>query len=454
MRYMTEPYKLLHDDIFALILVKDGDFVWDPATTPTLRNVNLEVKRGQKVAVCGSVSARKSSMLYAILGEVSKTLGTVDISGSIAYVSQTSWIQSGTIQDNILYGKPMNKTMYEKAIKACALDKDIEEFKHGDLTEIGQRGLNMSEGQKQRIQLARAVYNDADIYLLDDLFSVVDAHTAASLFNGKTVILVTHQVEFLSSVNTILVMKDGQVTQLGTYEELLMVGTAFEQLAGIPTKGLAGVQLTEEEKKATGNVGWKTFLDYVVISKGLWFFALTIVSHIGFVGLQAAASYWLAFASKSFFNKFKDSIFNAPMVFFDSTPVGRILTRASSDQSVIDFDIPFSIAYVIGAGIEILTMIAIMDSITWQVLIVAIIAVTASKYAQPTARELMRINGNTKAPMMNYASEISLGLATIQAFKMQDRSIYERDPDHSCFSTGFYSKQFCISRVGWPLTFI
>ena len=137
--------------------------------------------------------------------------------------------------------------------------------------------------------------------------------------------------------------------------------------AEIPTKGLAGVQLTEEEEKATGNVGWKTFLDYVVISEGLWFLALTIISHIGFVGLQAAASYWLAFgipipkittimlisvytllsttsiffvflrsffatllglkASKSFFSKFTDSISNAPMVFFDSTPVGRILTR-------------------------------------------------------------------------------------------------------------------------------
>ncbi|GJZ23519.1 ABC transporter C family member 8-like protein isoform X1 [Tanacetum coccineum] len=144
----------------------------------TLRKVNLEVKRGQKVAVCASVGAGKSSMLYAILGEV-------DVSGSIAYVSQTSWIQSGTIQDNILYGKPMNRTMYEKAIKACALDKDIEAFKHGDLTEIGQRGLNMSGGQKQRIQLARAVYNDADIYLLDDPFSAVDAHTAATLFNAR-----------------------------------------------------------------------------------------------------------------------------------------------------------------------------------------------------------------------------------------------------------------------------
>jgi ABC-type multidrug transport system fused ATPase/permease subunit len=106
----------------------------------------------------------------------------VEVFGSVAYVSQNSWIQSGTVRDNILFGKPYNKELYEKAIKSCALDKDIENFDHGDLTEIGQRGLNMSGGQKQRIQLARAVYNDADVYLLDDPFSAVDAHTAAVLF--------------------------------------------------------------------------------------------------------------------------------------------------------------------------------------------------------------------------------------------------------------------------------
>jgi ABC-type multidrug transport system fused ATPase/permease subunit len=107
----------------------------------------------------------------------------VNVGGTLAYVSQSSWIQSGTVRDNILFGKPMNKARYENAIKACALDEDINDLSHGDLTEIGQRGINLSGGQKQRIQLARAVYNDADIYLLDDPFSAVDAHTAAILFN-------------------------------------------------------------------------------------------------------------------------------------------------------------------------------------------------------------------------------------------------------------------------------
>jgi ABC-type multidrug transport system fused ATPase/permease subunit len=107
------------------------------------------------------------------------------MSGSIAYVPQTPWIQSGTVRDNILFGKPMNNEEYDRAIRCCALDKDMENFPHGDLTEIGQRGLNMSGGQKQRIQLARAVYNGADVYLLDDPFSAVDAHTAATLFNVR-----------------------------------------------------------------------------------------------------------------------------------------------------------------------------------------------------------------------------------------------------------------------------
>ncbi|CAI9278642.1 unnamed protein product [Lactuca saligna] len=184
----------------------------------------------QKVAVCGSVGTGKSSLLYAILGEISKTLGTVGVFGSIAYVIQTSWIQSRTIQDNISNGKPMERSKYEKSIKACALDKDIEAFNHGDLTKIGQRGLNMSGVHKQRIQLARAVYNDVDIYLLDDPSSALYADTTTTLFNKKTIILITHEVEFLSSIDNILVMKDDKVTQSGNYEELLMAGTAFEEL--------------------------------------------------------------------------------------------------------------------------------------------------------------------------------------------------------------------------------
>ncbi|BAT98415.1 hypothetical protein VIGAN_09207000 [Vigna angularis var. angularis] len=487
--------------------IQGGNFIWDhESVSPTLRDVNLEIKWGQKIAICGPVGAGKSSLLYAVLGEIPKISGTVNVFGNIAYVSQTSWIQSGTVRENILFGKPMEKTRYESAIKVCALDKDINDFSHGDLTEIGQRGINMSGGQKQRIQLARAVYNDADIYLLDDPFSAVDAHTAAILFKDcvmtalreKTVILVTHQVEFLSEVDTILVMKGGKVTESGKYENLLTTGTAFEQLVSahkeaiteldqnnenrthrqesqdvyknqsegeISTEGQLGMQLTQEEEKEIGDVGFKTFWDYISFSRGPLMLFYIILAQCAFVALQTASTVWLALAidipkitsaflvglyslisfsgaafvyiralltsylglnaSKAFFTSFNTAIFNAPMLFFDSTPIGRILTRASSDLSTLDFDIPYSISFVTCVPIEILVAIGLMVLVTWPVLIVAIPAIVASKYVQEyyqaSSRELMRINGTTKAPVMNFAAETSLGVVTVRAFDMVER---------------------------------
>ncbi|KAL6006014.1 hypothetical protein ACLOJK_040059 [Asimina triloba] len=496
------------------IRIHKGVFSWNPnASAPTLRCINLEVSRGKKVAICGPVGAGKSSLLYALLGEIPKVSGSVDVFGSIAYVSQSSWIQSGTIRDNILFGKEMDEKRYKEAIRVCALDKDIDNFDHGDLTEIGQRGLNLSGGQKQRLQLARAVYNDADTYLLDDPFSAVDAHTAAILFNdcvmaalqNKTVILVTHQVEFLAEADQILVMEDGHITESGNYAELLEAGTAFEQLvsahhdsmtgfdnakmawvgkakkedgdqpdSGQPAskkessqgkiEGLSG-QLTEDEEKETGNVGWKPYLDYLRVSNGSLLFASVIFSQSAFAIFQAASTYWLAIASripkisdgiligvyagvstfsglfvylrvwfaahlglkasKAFFSGLMNSLFKAPMLFFDSTPIGRILTRASSDLSVVDFDIPYSIAFVATGLLDVVSIVVIMATVTWQVLIVAIPVIVIARYVQEyylaSARELIRINGTTKAPVMNYAAETSLGVVTIRAFNMSMR---------------------------------
>ncbi|CAJ2663696.1 unnamed protein product [Trifolium pratense] len=517
--------------------IQDGNFIWDhESVSPTLKDVNLEIKRGQKIAVCGPVGAGKSSLLYAILGEIPKISGTVNVGGTLAYVSQSAWIQSGTVRENILFGKPMDTARYEKAIKACALDKDISDFSHGDLTEIGQRGINMSGGQKQRIQLARAVYNDADIYLLDDPFSAVDAHTAAILFNDcvmtalreKTVILVTHQVEFLSDVDSILVMEGGKVIQSGSYENLLTAGTAFELLVSAhkdtvtdlnqdnenkkgfenevltknqsegeisSIKGPIGTQLTQEEEKVIGNVGWKPFWDYINYSKGTFMLCLIILGQSVFLGFQTASTFWLAIAieipkvtnftligvyalisfasaafvylrsyltallglkaSTAFFSSFTKAIFNAPMLFFDSTPVGRILTRASSDMSIVDFDIPYSITFVISVAIEIVVIICVMVSVTWQVLIVAVPAMVASicvqQYYQATSSELIRINGTTKAPVMNFAAETSLGVVTVRAFNMVDRffSNYLKlvDTDASLFFHSNVTMEWVVLRI-------
>ena len=163
--------------------IDQGTFSWELGTTcPTLRDVQLSVKRGMKVAICGMVGSGKSSLLSCILGEMPKRDGSVRVSGSKAYVPQTAWILSGNIRDNILFGNPYDDEKYERVINACALTKDFDLLPNGDLTEIGERGINMSGGQKQRIQIARSMYGDADIYLFDDPFSAVDAHTGSKIF--------------------------------------------------------------------------------------------------------------------------------------------------------------------------------------------------------------------------------------------------------------------------------
>ncbi|RZC91183.1 hypothetical protein C5167_027243 [Papaver somniferum] len=209
----TAKQKKNTDQLRPAIFIALGNFSWEEnPLKPTLSSINLMVKPGEKVAICGEVGAGKSTMLAAILGEVFNIKGTVQSYGKTAYVSQTAWIQTGSIQDNILFGRNMEIIRYQGTLKKCSLRKDLEMLPFGDLTEIGERGVNLSGGQKQRIQLARALYQDADIYLMDDPFSAVDAHTATNLFNyvmgalsAKTVLLVTHQIDFLSKFDSILV---------------------------------------------------------------------------------------------------------------------------------------------------------------------------------------------------------------------------------------------------------
>ncbi|XP_028758272.1 ABC transporter C family member 5 isoform X2 [Neltuma alba] len=244
------------------IEIEDGVFYWDPSSRPTLSGIQMKVKRGMRVAVCGMVGSGKSSFLSCILGEIPKLSGEVRVCGSAAYVSQSAWIQSGNIEENILFGSPMDKAKYKRVLHACSLKRDLELFSHGDQTIIGDRGINLSGGQKQRVQLARALYQDADIYLLDDPFSAVDAHTGSELFNeyiltalaDKTVIFVTHQVEFLPSADLILVLKEGQIIQAGKYDDLLQAGTDFKTLVSAHHEAIEAMDIPNHSEDSDENV--------------------------------------------------------------------------------------------------------------------------------------------------------------------------------------------------------
>uniref|UniRef100_A0A8C3D3J2 Multidrug resistance-associated protein 1 n=1 Tax=Cairina moschata TaxID=8855 RepID=A0A8C3D3J2_CAIMO len=202
-------------------------------------SINFTVPEGSLIAVVGQVGCGKSSLLSALLGEMDKKEGHVVVKGSVAYVPQQAWVQNATLKENIIFGREMNESRYKRVIEACALLPDIEILPTGDRTEIGEKGVNLSGGQKQRVSLARAVYCNADVYLFDDPLSAVDAHVGKHIFEkvigpkgilkNKTRVLVTHAVNYLPQMDTILVMSDGEISEMGSYQELLKQDGAFAE---------------------------------------------------------------------------------------------------------------------------------------------------------------------------------------------------------------------------------
>uniref|UniRef100_A0A663EVE8 Multidrug resistance-associated protein 1 n=1 Tax=Aquila chrysaetos chrysaetos TaxID=223781 RepID=A0A663EVE8_AQUCH len=221
------------------IIVKNATFSWSRNDPPSLNSINFTVPEGSLVAVVGQVGCGKSSLLSALLGEMDKKEGYVVVKGSVAYVPQQAWVQNATLEDNIIFGREMNESRYKRVIEACALLPDIEILPTGDKTEIGEKGVNLSGGQKQRVSLARAVYCNADVYLFDDPLSAVDAHVGKHIFEkvigpkgilkNKTRVLVTHAINYLPQMDSILVMCDGEISEMGSYQELLKQDGAFAE---------------------------------------------------------------------------------------------------------------------------------------------------------------------------------------------------------------------------------
>ncbi|XP_010127494.1 PREDICTED: canalicular multispecific organic anion transporter 1 [Chlamydotis macqueenii] len=217
----------------------EATFAWERDGNAAIRDVTLDITPGSLVAVVGAVGSGKSSLVSAMLGEMENIKGHINIQGSLAYVPQQAWIQNATLKDNILFGSELDEARYQQVIKACALLPDLELLPGGDQTEIGEKGINLSGGQKQRVSLARAVYSNADIYILDDPLSAVDAHVGKYLFEHvlgpkgllqkKTRILVTHSISFLPQADNIVVLVGGAVSEHGSYSTLLANRGAFAQ---------------------------------------------------------------------------------------------------------------------------------------------------------------------------------------------------------------------------------
>ncbi|CAF1344492.1 unnamed protein product [Adineta ricciae] len=300
--------------------IQNGCFRWlnHPEAPLTLKNINLQIRQGSLVALVGSVGSGKSSMLSALLGEMNKTNGRVFMSGKISYVPQTAWIMNTTLRENVIFGKDFDKKFYNQVIEACALRQDLVMLPAKDQTEIGEKGINLSGGQRQRVSLARALYSNADIYLLDDPLSAVDAHVGAHIFkhvigskgllHDKTRILVTHGVSHLHKCDQIVVISQGEIVDHGEYADLIgrsqilrdfvQSGKREEEDDDDDGENIAAVsidnddeqieeekkKLIEKEKIETGSVKFRIFSTYIrssrllLVTLLLIFFSLTIFS--------------------------------------------------------------------------------------------------------------------------------------------------------------------------------
>ncbi|PPQ65474.1 hypothetical protein CVT26_000114 [Gymnopilus dilepis] len=219
----------LGDEVLSIV---DADFSWSKnMAEPTLEGINLKIKKGELVGILGRVGAGKSSLLSAIIGEMRRLSGETVVYGSIAYAPQNPWLLSATVRDNIIFFHEFDETFYNLVIEGCALKQDIDLLPEGDLTEVGEKGITLSGGQRARIALARAVYARADLVLLDDCLAAVDSHVARHVFdniigpNGllstKARLLVTNSISFIRHFDSLAFIRRGIILERGSYTSLL-----------------------------------------------------------------------------------------------------------------------------------------------------------------------------------------------------------------------------------------
>ncbi|XP_044278252.1 multidrug resistance-associated protein 5 isoform X3 [Varanus komodoensis] len=305
-----------------------------------LYNIDLEIEKGKLVGICGSVGSGKTSLISAILGQVTLLEGSISVDGTFAYVAQQAWILNATLRDNILFGKELEEERYNTVLNDCCLRPDLAILPNGDLTEIGERGANLSGGQRQRISLARALYSDKSIYILDDPLSALDAHVGNHIFNSairkhlksKTILFITHQLQYLVDCDEVIFMKEGCITERGNHEDLMNLNgdyatifnnlqlgetphieislkkTTNSSLKRHPEKGTKSGsvkkekvvkkeegQLMQVEEKGKGCVPWSVYGVYIRAAGGPVAFLVIMALFVLNVGSTAFSNWWLSY---------------------------------------------------------------------------------------------------------------------------------------------------------------
>uniref|UniRef100_G1M748 Canalicular multispecific organic anion transporter 1 n=1 Tax=Ailuropoda melanoleuca TaxID=9646 RepID=G1M748_AILME len=500
-----------------------------------LCSLNIKIPEGALVAVVGQVGSGKSSVLSAILGEMEKLTGVVQRKGSVAYVAQQAWIQNCIVQENILFGSVMQKQFYERVLEACALLPDLEQLPNGDQTEIGERGVNISGGQKHRVSLARAVYSGADIYLLDDPFAAVDVHIGKQLFEkvigpsgilkNKTRILVTHNLTLLPQMDLIVVMESGKVAHMGTYQELLSktrnltnffrceystmdwydyqarvcdleIGTWKEEREGGSEGGGGGEGMKGRREggiilKYLQAFGWlwvwlslAAYLgqNLVGIGQNLWLSAwvkeakhmsefteweqirsnkLNIYGLLGLMqGLFVCCGAYILTrgslaASRTLHTQLLDNVLHLPLRFFETNPIGQIINRFTKDMFIIDIRFHYYLRTWVNCTLDVIgTVLVIAGALPLFILGViplVFLYFTIQRYYVASSRQIRRLAGASRSPIISHFSETLSGVSTIRAFGHEQRFIQQNrevvNENLVCFYNNVISNRWLSVRL-------
>ncbi|KAI4484424.1 hypothetical protein M0802_013061 [Mischocyttarus mexicanus] len=314
------------------VILKNITAKWnDDNKENTLTRVNISIEPNSLVAIVGKIGSGKSSLLQMILEELPVLEGSLKISGKVAYVSQQPWVFASSIRQNILFGQSMDKSRYDQTIQVCQLNEDIASFPYGDKTIVGERGISLSGGQRARINLARAVYANADIYLLDDPLSAVDARVSRRIvedcicgyLKNKTRILVTHQLQFLKSADQVIAMHNGLVQTRGDFNTLEASGVDFtkflmeekerekeeesinegkikdsedilrKNINEISSKESAPIDVAE--MRTIGHVSAKVYISYFKASRSPLLLLLMIVLFLSYQMAASGGDYFVAY---------------------------------------------------------------------------------------------------------------------------------------------------------------
>ncbi|KAI9342571.1 P-loop containing nucleoside triphosphate hydrolase protein [Obelidium mucronatum] len=485
------------------------DLAPSTATAFRLKGVDLKIKKGSLTIVVGRVGAGKSSLAQAIIGDMIQVDGTAKSFGRIGYSPQAAWLQNASLRANILFGDTFDEQRYNQVIHCCSLTKDLELLPHGDQSDIGEKGVTLSGGQAARVNLARAVYSDADIMLLDDPLAAVDSHVGKHILEecilgfcrDKTVVLITHQLHVAHHADHIIVLDNGEISEQGSYDELMAAGGGFNSLmqehgrkptdeedeeaekkksgkekgkndAVLKENDKKGDDLMEEEERITGSVSWKYYLFYFQNSGSLVYIAFLIVFFgvwqavaifnnlwltfwvsyqfgpsdsfymVGLALLALVQSFLIAFltislaracinSGRNIHKRALASILRVPMLFFETNPSGRIISRFSRDFSETDRVLPRLFQSNMETTLNVLgTLVLIVYASPFMLIVIAAIIPVYGyilKMYRACLRELKRIEALSRSPLYAQISESFAGISTIRAFGASERFILTQE---------------------------